>query len=119
METYQLHDVFTPTRPAQLTFVERKTIQDKLVDVLRTPGKQLVVYGQTGSGKTTLLINKLYQLYEDHITTRCIKGLSFDQLLLDAFDQLNRYYNDEITRKDQRKLSLSVVSEYKAIKSSP
>jgi hypothetical protein len=117
METYRLYDVFTPTRPAQLTFVERKSIQDKLVDALRTPGKQLVVYGQTGSGKSTLLVNKLHQLYEDHITTRCITGLSFEQIILDAFDQLNRYYTEEFTEKNQKKISSSIAGEYIAIKS--
>ena len=117
METHWLHDVFTPTRPALLTFVERNNIQDKLVDALRTPGKQLVVYGQTGSGKSTLLINKLQQLYEDNITTRCVTGLSFDQLILDAFDQLNKYYIEEFTNKTQQKLSLSIANEYLFIKS--
>lgn len=88
-------DVFTPTRPARIAFVERDSVNDKLVNSLTTPGKQIVVYGHSGTGKTTLLVNKLTQLYESHITTRCMKGLKFDQLILDAFDQLAPYYTQE------------------------
>ena len=88
-------DVFTPTKPARIAFVERDTVNDKLVNSLTTPGKQIVVYGHSGTGKTTLLVNKLTQLYERHITTRCMKGLKFEQLLLDAFDQLSPFYTQE------------------------
>jgi len=56
---HQLQDVFTPNKPARLTFVERESINETLVNALTTPGKQIVVYGHSGSGKTTLLINKL------------------------------------------------------------
>ena len=85
---YLTRDVFTPTKPARIAFVERDSVNDKLVNSLTTPGKQIVVYGHSGTGKTTLLVNKLTQLYERHITTRCMKGLKFEQLILDAFDQL-------------------------------
>lgn len=92
MEKNLTRDVFTPTRPARLAFVERDSVNDKLVNSLTTPGKQIVVYGHSGTGKTTLLVNKLTQLYERNITTRCMKGLRFDQLILDAFDQLEPFY---------------------------
>lgn len=88
-------DVFTPTKPARIAFVERDSVNDKLVNSLSTPGKQIVVYGHSGNGKTTLLVNKLTQLYDRHITTRCMKGLKFEQLLLDAFDQLSPFYTQE------------------------
>ena len=91
-EKKQTTDVFTPTTPARLPFVERETINRKLVNAIKTPGKQIIVYGHSGSGKTTLLENKLFQTYEAHITTRCVKGLSFEQLVLDAFDQLGGFY---------------------------
>ena len=87
MQTFLTRDVFTPTKPARIAFVERDTVNDKLVNSLSTPGKQIVVYGHSGTGKTTLLVNKLTQLYERHITTRCMKGLKFEQLILDAFGQ--------------------------------
>lgn len=77
ISNHSVRDVFTPTKPARIAFVEREEVNDKLVNALRTPGKQLVVYGHSGTGKTTLLLNKLQQLYEHHITTRCMKGLKF------------------------------------------
>ncbi len=95
MEASLTRDVFTPTKPARIAFIERDSVNDKLVNSLTTPGKQIVVYGHSGTGKTTLLVNKLTQLYERHITTRCMKGLKFEQLILDAFDQLAPYYTQE------------------------
>src|SRR5215470_16211491 len=110
-----VQDVFTPTKPARATFVEREAVNDKLVGALRTPGKQSVVYGHSGSGKTTLLVNKLHQLYERHITTRCVEGLLFDQLVLDGFDQLGRFYESE--RSTTRKTwSPSIHAEYLGLK---
>jgi ABC-type transport system involved in cytochrome bd biosynthesis fused ATPase/permease subunit len=51
-------EVFTPTTQARVNFVERDTVNDRLVDALRTPGKQIVMYGDSGSGKSTLLQRK-------------------------------------------------------------
>ena len=89
---YATTDVFTPTTSANLTFVERQTINDRLVDALRTPGMQIVVFGRSGCGKTTLLNNKLRHVYSHHIVSRCITGTTVDSLILDAFDQLAPFY---------------------------
>ena len=112
-----VYDVFTPTRPARLTFIEREQINERLVDAIRTPGKQLVIFGHSGSGKTTLLVNKLHQIYEDHVVTRCMSGLSFENLILDAFDQLNQYYVSEKTQSNNQKIKASIQNEYLGIKS--
>ncbi|WP_407939603.1 AAA family ATPase [Motilibacter aurantiacus] len=90
-------DVFTPTTPARLNFVHRERVNDKLVDALRTPGKQVVIYGESGSGKSTLLQRKLEQLYPDHVTTRCSFATTYEAAILDAFDQLNRHYVESTT----------------------
>ncbi|WP_421317485.1 ATP-binding protein [Aeromonas sp. 700377] len=116
MEKYDVHKVFTPTTPARLAFVEREQLNTKLVNALRTPGKQVVVYGHSGSGKTTLLLNKLTQLYENHLTSRCMKGLSFEALVLDAFDQLAPYYCTEHIKSQKTSLSVQIGLEYLAIK---
>lgn len=116
VDKFSVQDVFTPTKPARYTFVERDSINNKLVAALGTPGKQIVVYGHSGSGKTTLLVNKLDQVYEAHITTRCISGLTFDQLLLDAFDQLGNYYAAEKVSTKKRNISSALESEYLGIK---
>lgn len=116
--TYSVHDVYTPSRPAILTFVEREKINTRLVDSLMTPGKQIVVYGHSGSGKTTLLTNKLNQLYENHITTRCIPGATFESLIVDAFDQLDKFYVSEMSAAKTTKVSQTVALEYLKMKSS-
>lgn len=95
MSDYLVKDVFTPTKPARVAFVERDKVNDKLVSALGTPGKQIVVNGHSGSGKTTLLVNKLNQVYERHLVSRCMKGMSFEQLILDGFDQLAPFFVSE------------------------
>jgi energy-coupling factor transporter ATP-binding protein EcfA2 len=117
MTIHQTRDVFTPTRPARIAFVERETVNDKLVNALTTPGKQIVVYGHSGSGKTTLLVNKLNQLYEGHLTSRCMKGVKFEQLVLDAFDQLAPCYTSERSKADKRTLGTDLTGSYLAIQS--
>lgn len=123
---YSVREVFTPSAPARVAFVERDRINNKLVNALQTPGKQVVVYGHSGSGKTTLLVNKLHQIYEKHLTSRCMVGVTFEQLVIDAFDQLAPYYVSEDARATkhartselsgiysliQAKLSANVTSE--------
>jgi GTPase SAR1 family protein len=115
-DKYDLYKVFTPTTPARLTFVEREKVNLKLVNALRTPGKQVVVYGHSGSGKTTLLVNKLHQLYENHLTSRCMKGVTFDMLVLDAFDQLSPFYQAEVIKKNSNSISGQITKDYLAIK---
>lgn len=116
-ETYQANQVFTPTKPARLTFVERTKVQDRLVNALDTPGKQLVIYGHSGVGKTTLIVNKLYQTYSHHITTRCMKGMTFETILLDAFSQIEKFYNSEKTTNLSNEYKLTFSSEVETIKS--
>ena len=116
MHILDTRDVFTPTKPAILTFVEREYLNAQLVDALRTPGKQLVVYGHSGSGKTTLLLNKLRQTYELEITTRCMSGLTFEHLLLDAFDQLGPLYEAGRLQKRRGQISSGLSADYLGIK---
>ncbi len=116
LDKHLLHDVFTPNKPARLTFVERSQINETLVNALTTPGKQVVVYGHSGSGKTTLLVNKLEQLYENHVTTRCIRHLTLENLILDAFDQLDPFFSDTATISTTRSAGRSAGVDYKALK---
>lgn len=92
VDQHRVHDVFTPNQPAILNFVPRGQINDRLVDALNTPGRQIIVYGESGSGKSSLVTKKLNELYEGHITTRCSRASTYDSILLDAFDQLDPYY---------------------------
>jgi len=116
METYKTTAVFTPTSPAINTFVERENkINNHLVDALKTPGKQIVLYGHSGCGKTTFLTNKLNQTYENTITTRCMSGMSFENILLDGFDQLGKFYEDT-TKTKGFKIAPALTLSYKEIK---
>lgn len=116
MEIYRTRDVFTPTTPARVAFVERDAVNDRLVNALTTPGKQIVVYGHSGSGKTTLLVNKLNQVYEQHLTTRCMKGMKFEQIILDGFDQLESFYTSERTAAKKSTVSADLIGSYLALR---
>jgi energy-coupling factor transporter ATP-binding protein EcfA2 len=113
---YNTSAVFTPTTPAINTFVEREPkINNHLVDALKTPGKQIILYGHTGCGKTTFLTNKLNQIYENTITTRCMQGMTFENILLDGFDQLGKFYS-EVSHTKGIKINPSLTVTYKEIK---
>lgn len=116
MTIYELDDVFTPTSPATLTFVERESIRDQITNALRTKGKQIIVYGPSKSGKSTLVNNKVAQIYENFIKTRCMHGMTINSLMLDAFDQLDPYYiiNKKNTKKSGKSSELGL--DYKGLK---
>lgn len=118
MKKYETYKVFTPTQPAIDTFIERSNkVNNHLVDSLRTPGKQLVIYGHSGSGKSTLITNKLNQVYERAIVTRCMKGMVFENLILDAFEQLGRFFSTE-TKSRSFKIAPEISVSYSDIKAS-
>ena len=117
MEKYQLKDVFTPTSPAKITFIERSNdINNRLVRALDLPGNQVVIYGYSGSGKSTLLENILYRTYEKQINTNCMKGMTFEQIILDGFDQLEDFYVNEITNSKKNTIDAKAKADYLAIK---
>lgn len=115
---YTLKEVFTPAKPARVSFVNRNKINRRVVRALETPGTQIVVYGHTGCGKTTLLENKLYEVYEKHIRTNCMIGTTFEQIVLDAFEQLAEFYVDEVTNNKKTKISVALKANYLAIQTS-
>lgn len=108
-DIHQAHEVFTPSQPAKKAFIEREAVREKLVRALMTPGKQIVVFGHSGVGKSTLLQNKLLQTYEHHITTRCMRGMKFDQIILDAFSQLDAFYISE--KQNKKEIGIKIAIE--------
>lgn len=117
-EKFDTYNVFTPSQPAELTFVDRDEVNKQLVDAIMTPGRQLVVYGFSGSGKTTLIDNKLNQLYSGVIESQCTKGTTIDQLMLEAFDSLDKYYISELTSSKTTEVSAGLKLIYSDIKAS-
>lgn len=115
-DIHDVHKVFTPTQPAIETFVERDGIGSRLVSALETPGMQIVVFGHTGSGKTTLLVNKLRQTYAYEVLTRCHSGMTFDQLMYDALNQLNAFYTSEVATVQSRQHTASISANFGAFR---
>lgn len=115
---FAVQQVFTPTTPARLTFIEREKINNRLVSALRTPGKQIIIFGHSGSGKTTLLVNKLDQVYERHVITRCIFGMTYEQVIGDAFGSVGAFYENKLSTQKGETVSVSLASEYSALKAS-
>jgi Cdc6-like AAA superfamily ATPase len=116
-KTTKPNDVFTPNTVAKLTYVKRDTIETDLEKYLSLPGKQIVVYGHSGSGKTTLLRNKLREVSQNFIRTHCENKTTFNDLLLQAFDELNRFYVAEKTTNQQYSISQELKAEYTGISS--
>lgn len=89
---YNLEEVFTPSKPADVSFVERKEINRRVDRAIRTSGKQIIIYGFSGVGKTTLLFKKLKQFDLKYIKTSCITGMTIQDIVVDAFNQLEVFY---------------------------
>lgn len=116
-ERFDLNEVFTPSSPAIYCFVPRnEKINDRLVNALKTRGKQIVVYGHTGSGKTTFLLNKLRETYENHITSRCMKTTTVESLLRDAFSQISPFYESEKNKTQKTAREISAEATFFEIK---
>jgi len=116
LKKYTIGEVFTPSSPATVNFIEREKINTRIVSALKTKGKQIVIYGNSGSGKTTLIENKLKQVYEKHIKTNCMEGMTYENVILDAFDQLAYYYLDERNIARKKITNLNVAGTVKIIK---
>jgi len=117
-KSYNLNEVFTPNTVAKLTYVKREVLENDLDKYISLPGKQIVIYGHSGSGKTTLLRNKLRSLKQNYIKTHCESSTTFNDLLLQAFDSLNRFYVSEKNSNSSYSISAALKSDFKIIQSS-
>ncbi len=116
IDCYKLEDIFTPTQPAYYTFVDRKAIDTRLQRALRIPGMQIILYGHSGSGKTTILSMKKKDKIIDAVTTRCMIGMTLNDLMVDAFNQLEVYYNVEKEQVKSTKVEGGLSALYFGIK---
>ncbi len=106
----KLADVFTPNTTAKFTYIERRSIEEAFSKNLDIVGRQVIIYGHSGSGKTTLTRRMLGLLGVNFIITQCEASTTFNDLLLSAFDKLDRFY---ISKKESN-CSYSVTSSMKA-----
>lgn len=115
---YSLEEIFTPSAPANYTFIERKSVTIRLDRGLRVPGRQIIIYGHSGAGKTTLLKNKFKEKKINCITTRCIGGMSLSDIVKDAFNQLEIYFTATAENSDNGKIGGGLSASYFGIKAS-
>lgn len=108
--SHTVEQVFTPSSPASITYIERRDISSRFVRGLRTPGTQIIVYGATGSGKSTMLINNIVDVFNRYILTTCYSGLSFERLLMLAVDELDVFYEAEEKAGDANTVSGSFLT---------
>lgn len=116
MNKYQLEEVFTPSQPAEVTFVDRIEINRRLERALRTPGKQIILYGHSGVGKTTLLTNTLKERGINYIKTNCITGMTIRDIVIDAFDQLDVYYPIEKSKNKNNGSGIDLSASFWILK---
>ncbi|MGV4460428.1 AAA family ATPase [Ornithobacterium rhinotracheale] len=114
----KLQDVFTPNTIAKLTYVHREILERDLEKYLSLPGKQIVIYGHSGSGKTTLLRNKLKSIKQRYIKTHCESTTTFNDLILQAFDALNKFYISEKSTNQSYSIRSELKTDYKLINNS-
>jgi len=113
-----IEKIFTPATSAGLTFVRRKTVEKKFHSQFKIPGRQIVVYGHSGCGKTTFL-NRYFEEHNiESIIIQCDANMSFDQLLLNTFDQLGIYYQDalNISSTEKQKYTASIEAGGSGVK---
>lgn len=112
----KVEEVFTPAVAAnlKLNYIERKPLITQLNHFFQTAGKQIVVFGYSGSGKTTLITNELKRNKIEYIKTHCSQNTTFEELMLNVFDELDVVYK----KSTNCKVSSSVSAEYMKIKAS-
>ncbi|WP_298064093.1 AAA family ATPase [uncultured Rikenella sp.] len=114
----KLEEVFTPATAAEVNYVERKDIDAQLLSEMKTPGKQIIVFGHSGSGKTSSVRNLLNKNKFTCIRTHCESNTTFEQLIRNAFDELNVYVVSGRTHKQSSSLKGNIATEYNSIKAS-
>ncbi|MDY0051061.1 MAG: hypothetical protein RBR65_00855 [Aliarcobacter sp.] len=116
MDKYLVRDIFTPTSSADVNYIERQSLDSRILSSLTTKGKQIVIFGHSGVGKTTLLRKSLQKIYENEIITHCMSNMDFESLVCDAFDRLDKYFLDNSSFKKNNNIKASISSNYLMVK---
>lgn len=110
-----LGEVFTPNTIAKLSYVDREKLEEELSKYLKLEGRQIILYGHSGGGKTTLIRKKIKDLKANYILSHCETSSTFNDLLLNAFDCLNRFYIAEQSSNRNYSISAKLKVEYQGI----
>lgn len=113
---FRVEEVFTPAKAADANYIERLEIDSMLSSEMCTPGKQIVVFGDSGSGKTSAVRYSLKKKQYNFIKTHCESNTTFEQLILNAFDELNVFVVSGETHKRSAALKGQLAVEYNNIK---
>lgn len=114
---HKLQDVFTPGTIAKVNYLRRKDLEKRIITSLETPGVQIILYGHSGSGKTTVIRKLLEEKNYKFIRTQCATDRTLNDIILDAFSQLDSYCISEKTLKKGQKMSTTLKNEMESIKS--
>ncbi len=110
-----LKEIFTPNTIAKLAYVRRGEIEENLLSNITIPGKQIILYGHSGSGKTTLIRKMLYDKKINFVQVHCSSNTTINDIILDTFDNLDRFYIAEKNSNKSYTITGSLKSEYKSI----
>ena len=111
------HKVFTPASAAEVNYVARPELENNIIEEIQTVGKQILLYGHSGSGKTTIIRSIIHQLGRKYIRTHCEKATTFNDIILDGFDNLDRYVISEKSISEKSSITSSLSLEIQMIKS--
>ena len=114
LEIVQTEEVFTPSTVARKAYIDRAGIGERIRRELRVAGRPIALVGPYGCGKTTLAFVEIERMFPRHIHIICNESTTFEQLLLQAFDVLGPYYDEQLIEKSGHTPSLS--AEFMGIK---
>lgn len=112
----EIYSVFTPTKAAEINYIERPELEKQIIKELQTPGKQLLLFGHSGSGKTTIIRSLLKNLSLKSIRTHCEEATTFEQVLLNAFDSLDKFIQQERSLSHTETLNGELEADFMSIK---
>lgn len=111
-----LKDVFTPGTIAKVNYLRRNELEKRITTSLDTPGVQIILYGHSGSGKTTVIRKLLDEKKYKFVRTQCTTEKTLNDIILNAFSQLDSFCVSEQTFKSGHKIGSALKSEMASIK---
>lgn len=116
-KSLKLADVITPNTTAKYTYIKRGPIEESFSKNLDIAGRQIIIYGHSGSGKTTLTRRMLKLQGVNFIITHCEANTKFNDLLLSAFDKLDRFYISQKESNCSYTITSTMKAEYQMLSS--